>query len=195
MKTYVVAALALFLAPLHSASGQTVTYIDTDSAFRVTYVRFDLTVPQIDTEYIEGSVTLRCVSRGLRPDRRIELRFRDILPVDSIRSGPDSASCIHTADTLYVTLPKPHPAGDVFDVTVSYHGYSRGSFVHAYHIWPPTGEVSPPIIWTSAEPFGAMLWWPVKENPAEKIDSADILVTCSGSCIVAANGILRSVTA
>lgn len=191
MKAFILVALLLVLVP---SLGRAQTYIDTDSTFRVTYAYFNLTVPQIDTEYIQGSVTLRCVSRGLRADRQIELRLHRTLQVDSIRSGA-IASFVHPDDTLYVTVPSAHPVGEVFDVTISYHGYSRtGAFIHAYQVWPPTGEVSSPVIWTSSEPFGARDWWPVKDNPAEKLDSVDMLVRCPPGYTVAANGLLRSVT-
>ena len=38
-----------------------------------------------------------------------------------------------------------------------------------------------PAIWTLSEPYGAKDWWPVKDTPADKADSADFWITVSTS--------------
>src|SRR5207248_2944600 len=47
-----------------------------------------------------------------------------------------------------------------------------------------------PILWTASEPFGSKDWWPCKDNPAEKLDSVDLALTCPAQYQVASNGIL-----
>lgn len=174
-------------------------YIDTDSSFRVSHVRFDLTIPRVDTEYLQGSVRLQCLSRGIRAEDRIELRLWSKLTIDSIvGSQEEPLQYVHPDDTLYVTLPEPYAAGQTFNVTVFYHGFNRsGAFIHAYQVWPPDSgreRLTPPVEWTASEPFGSHLWWPCHDNPAEKIDSADFFISCAKNWTVAANGVLRSVT-
>ncbi len=51
-----------------------------------------------------------------------------------------------------------------------------------------------PMIWSLSEPFGARNWWPCKDIPADKADSADIKVTVPSNLIVASNGNLRAET-
>jgi aminopeptidase N len=194
MKSVLFVVLSLLLGGVCYAQ----RYIDTDSSFHVTHVRFDLTIPRIDTEYLEGSVRLRCVSKGLNVDNRIELRLHRGLTVDSVFGAVGSSlKYSHTDDTLYVTVEKQYPAGQLFDVTVFYHGLDRsGGFIHAYQVWPPNGQerLSPPVEWTGAEPFSAHYWWPCHENPADKIDSADLYISCAKHWNVASNGSLRAVT-
>jgi hypothetical protein len=48
-------------------------------------------------------------------------------------------------------------------------------------------------IWTFSEPFGARRWWPCKDDPGDKADSVDLVITVPDPLIVASNGTLRSV--
>ncbi|MBN2010247.1 T9SS type A sorting domain-containing protein [candidate division KSB1 bacterium] len=52
-----------------------------------------------------------------------------------------------------------------------------------------------PVISTLSEPFGAPLWWPCNDDPADKADSVDIIVTVPQPLTVASNGILADVVA
>jgi len=167
--------------------------IDNDSTFRFTYVRFNFGVVP-DTEYIVATTTLRCVARTLRTDNRIELRLRNRLLVDSIRVDNVASTFEHSDDTLYVTLPKHYGEGSTFDVAVSYHGFNySGPFIHTTQVWDSVWRVmhpgqNIPILWTSSEPFGSKEWWPCKDNPSEKIDSADFVISCPKNYQIAANG-------
>ncbi|OGU76007.1 MAG: hypothetical protein A2V93_06880, partial [Ignavibacteria bacterium RBG_16_34_14] len=74
-----------------------------------------------------------------------------------------------------------------FSVTVYYQGIplatGLGSFVFDTH----NGQ---PSIWTLSEPYGASDWWPCKDTPADKADSADIWLTCNSDFIAVSNGSL-----
>ncbi|MDP4200837.1 MAG: M1 family aminopeptidase [Bacteroidota bacterium] len=179
----------IILAPLHFVRGQSVTYIDTDSTFRVTYVRFELTV-RPDTEYLIGKVTLRCVARAMPAGHPMRLSMRSVLSIDTLTAGGVAAAYNHVDDTLYLTPSAAYSPGEVFDVAIAYHGYSYGAYIHTFQDWQPTGI---PIIWTASEPFGSKQWWPCKDNPAEKVDSADLLITCDLRYSIASNGTLRAV--
>ncbi|HVP36791.1 MAG TPA: M1 family aminopeptidase, partial [Terriglobales bacterium] len=50
-----------------------------------------------------------------------------------------------------------------------------------------------PIISSLSEPYYARTWWPCKDHPSDKADSADINVTCPSNLIDASNGMLRAV--
>lgn len=52
-----------------------------------------------------------------------------------------------------------------------------------------------PHIWTLSEPYGAMYWFPVKNVPNDKADSARIAVTVPNSLVVASNGLLYATRA
>jgi Aminopeptidase N len=45
-----------------------------------------------------------------------------------------------------------------------------------------------PAIYTLSEPYGSKDWWPCKDTPADKADSADIWITVSTEMIPVSNG-------
>ena len=167
--------------------------IDTDASFDVDYVKLDLRV-EPDTEYIAGSAELKSHANALRPDSTIQLSFRAQLSVDSMFDGGDSVSFTHIGDKLYVTLRKDYPPTATFDLVIYYHGYSttpdRGGIIHTWQNWERTGI---PVLWSNSEPFSSKGWWPCKDNPADKLDSADLIFTCAKPYSVAAEGLLTHV--
>jgi len=172
--------------------------IDNDSSFHVTYVRITLSVSP-DTEYVAGNVTLRCVARTISQDNRIQLSLKDSQRVDSVKESGVSATFDHVGDSLFVTLGQHYAPGKVFDITVFYHGSSRtGNPVRSIEMWDSLGkvlhpELQSPICWTVSEPYYARMWWPCKDNPADKIDSADLYITCAKPNMIGSNGSLMAV--
>ncbi len=167
--------------------------IDTDASFDVDYVKLNLWV-EPDTEYLAGSAELKSHANSLRPDSTIQLSFRGQLSVDSIFDGNDSVSFTHIGDKLFVTLGKYYAPAAPFDLVIYYHGYStmpdRGGIIHYWQNREPSGV---PILWSNSEPFSSKGWWPCKDNPADKLDSADLIFTCAKPYSVAAEGILTHV--
>ena len=51
-----------------------------------------------------------------------------------------------------------------------------------------------PIISTLSQPFGSPAWWPCKDDPNDKADSVDIIITVADTLVVASNGKLISET-
>jgi len=168
--------------------------IDTDSSFDVTYVKIDLSV-RPDTEYLAGSVLIRATAHNLRTDRTIQLSLRQQLHVDSVFNDGVPIVWDHLYDKLFLTLHTGYATGGLFDVTIYYHGFStdpdRRGFIHTWQNWLMTGI---PISWSGGEAYSSKTWWPCKDNPADKIDSADLIFTCPKLYSVASEGILEKVT-
>ncbi len=187
------AFFALFLCSAKCAASTNL--VNNDSTYDVRYARLELTVPQPDTEYIEGNVTLGIVAHQLSVDNRIQLSLRSLLSVDSVFEAGKRVPFSHEGDSLFVMLGTHYQPDDQFDVRVYYHGYSRsGAFIHTEQRW----ELKTPhpylaILWTNSEPYGSKDWWPCKDNPAHKLDSVDLLITCPPTYSIASNGLLRSV--
>ena len=68
---------------------------------------------------------------------------------------------------------------------VSISGF--GSFIQSSHN-------NDSIIWTLSEPYGALEWWPCKQNLNDKIDSIDIIVTTPLINKVGSQGLLVNET-
>ncbi|HZK75572.1 MAG TPA: M1 family aminopeptidase [Candidatus Kapabacteria bacterium] len=196
MRTIAFLVLSMISARIACAqsTAQDTVLIDTDSSFDVNYVKFDLSV-RPDTEYIAGSVEFRAHANALRPDRTIQLSLRGQLSVDSLFNDGTPATFNHFGDKLFVTLNHSYSPSAPFDLVIYYHGFStspdRVGFIHTWQNWDPATGI--PISWSWGEPFGMKDWWPCKDNPADKLDSADLYFTCDKPYMIGSNGTLVGV--
>ncbi len=98
----------------------------------------------------------------------------------------------HDVDYLLIDLARPYHRGEEFTVMVRYSGTPQPEdFTHFKFDQMPDGS---PHVWTLSEPYGARTWWPCKDLPADKIDSADIYITVPEDQLVGSNGTLVSIT-
>ena len=161
---------------------QTTDYGD----FDVTYYRLNLTFDDARSR-LSGSVTLRATSLADNQSS-INLDLFNALQVDGV-SGRTTVFT-HQNDHLQLQFTTPLVAGESFEVTVSYHGQpTAAGFQGLTFDTQNTG----PIISSLSEPYFARSWWPCKDVPSDKADSADIIITTDNSLIPVSNGILVSI--
>ena len=156
-----------------------------DPSYDVTYYKLNLTISH-EPKYLIGEITLSAESMI---DDLISffLDLSDILTVDSVKSDSDNLNFSHSENILTIQTDHPYNLNEEFNFTVFYRGMPQttglGSFVFDTHNGMPS-------IWTLSEPYGASDWWPCKDTPADKADSADIWVTCSSDLFAVSNGCL-----
>jgi hypothetical protein len=169
--------------------------VNLDVSYDVKYIHMDIEVTP-DTEYVAGSVLLRSLAVESPFINRMILTLREQIGIDSIKNEKGTALKFERmGEKVFVSLESPKQPGESFDVRVFYHGYStipdRKGFIHTTQYPDGTGDN---IIWSSSEPYEAKNWWPCKDNPSDKIDSADLWFTCAEKYKVASNGLLQEVT-
>ena len=149
------------------------------------YYRLDLRL-QYDPNQVYGKVTGRYSSR-VDNLQLLALDLDEAMQIDSI-AGPVSGFS-HSGTNLDITLNRGFNQNEQIEVTVYYHGL------------PTSGDLNfdlmdgtLPHIWTLSEPYGAKYWWPCKDTPADKADSADINITVPAGQLAASNGVLRAQT-
>jgi aminopeptidase N len=156
-----------------------------DPSYDVTYYKLNLTISH-EPKYLIGEITLSAESMI---DDLISffLDLSDILTVDSVKSDDDNLNFSHSENILTIQTDHPYNLNEEFNITVFYRGMPQttglGSFVFDTHNGMPS-------IWTLSEPYGASDWWPCKDTPADKADSADIWITCSSDLFAVSNGSL-----
>ena len=110
------------------------------------------------------------------------------LKIDSVTGAAQSYE--RSGSFLNLTLDHSYQKNDTFSVTIYYSGLPEKqdtiSFVFDY--LPNEDQ----YVWTLSEPYGARDWWPCKDTPADKADSADIFVTVPEKDLVASNGTMVS---
>jgi hypothetical protein len=160
-----------------------------DSKYDVKYYKLDLTVNHT-TQTISGNVTCNAVMIESNVSQ-IYYDLTNPLVVDSVKvNGVSTASFSRGSNTLIINLGSTFNQGDQFSTIVYYHGTPGSSGFGSFQFSSQGGN---PAIWTLSEPYGAKDWWPAKDTPADKADSADFWITVSTSLIPASNGKLMAI--
>ncbi len=159
-------------------------------SFDVKYYRLNLRVTA-NPQYLQGDVTITGVcTRSLAAPLVFDLR--QSMRVDSVKIDGAPESFTQDSTSLSINFSPEFAQGSGITARIYYQGTPEatgfGSFVFSSHSGVPW-------IWSLSEPYGAMDWWPCKDHPYDKADSADIYVTCDSSFRVGSNGRLVSVAA
>jgi aminopeptidase N len=159
--------------------------------YDVEYYRLDLTLNDA-TEIISGSVYMYAEAL-IGWFNVVELNFFDNpqMYIDSVKSNDALLSFIWSDNIIRVFLNAIYQY-EPFDLTVYYHGHPLEGGLQSFD-WGYHGSPSKPIICTLSEPYFAQAWWPCKDLPRDKADSADINITVRSDLYVASNGLLREI--
>lgn len=154
--------------------------------YDVGYYGLDINV-DINNKKISGTTTIRGKSR-IDDLSSIFLDLMSSMQIDSV--GSDANGYTRTEDGFHAYFSTPLDSGDVFEIQISYAGRPEEGgfqgFAFDYH-----GGV--PIVSTLSEPYYAHSWFPCKDLPSDKADSADIAVTVPDTLTAVSNGTLVSV--
>lgn len=164
-----------------------------ESNIDITYYKLNLTV-QYNPNYLIGVVTVEAKSQINGLDS-LFLDLDDTLTVSSVISNNNSLafSQPYKSRELRITLDKSYNFGEKISLIITYQGIpisnpnGFGSFTFG-----TTGQ-DLPSIFTLSEPYGASDWWPCKDTPADKADSADIWITCRNDLKAISNGNLMGI--
>jgi len=159
------------------------------SNYDALYYRLDLTLNDT-TEIVSGSVYM--YAQALIDGFNVaELNFFDNsqMYIDSIKSNGGTCSHFWTGDIIRVFLNDTYDH-EPFGLTIYYHGHPLEGGLQSFD-WGYHGSPSKPIMSTLSEPYFAQSWWPCKDLPYDKADSADINITVRSDLYVSSNGLLR----
>jgi len=157
--------------------------------YDVTYYDLDITV-QVSISQVAGAVYMEAQSLadGLT---QFDVDLYLAMSADSVFMDGAPVAYSHVGSELFITPQTTLDSGDVFNVTVYYHGSPAsggfGAFGFSTH-----GSPAEHMIWTLSEPYYARNWWPCKDTPSEKADSMDIHITCPDHLFASSNGRLIS---
>ncbi|MBD3168617.1 MAG: T9SS type A sorting domain-containing protein [candidate division Zixibacteria bacterium] len=159
------------------------------SDYDVKWWLLDIDVTDIENEIITGTVTMtsEAVVDGVD---EIQYDFDRTMNVDDVRMGGQSVSYTHSGDLITITLDREYNTGEEFTTEVDYHGHPPGSGFGSFTWETHQGN---PIISTLSEPEGAREWWPCKDQPRDKADSADVYITIPDDLVGTSNGALVDV--
>ncbi|MCX6121304.1 MAG: M1 family aminopeptidase [Ignavibacteriales bacterium] len=155
--------------------------------FDVTYYRLALNI-FTQSNSLKGKVTIKGICRDSASILTLDLVNR--MQVDSVLVDGHTTSVAHNDNSFDISLARTFTSGEVLSVDVFYEGAPLatgfGSFMFDSHSGVPW-------VYSLSEPYGAKDWWPCKDDPSDKADSADIIVTCDSTLKVGSEGTLVSV--
>lgn len=111
----------------------------------------------------------------------------DSLQVTAVEWHGQFLPFLQSGDALTIQLPQALDQGQADSLTVVYQGIPPQSGFGAFET---DAHADGPALWTLSEPYGALSWWPCKQDLSDKIDSIDILVTTPSAYRAASNGLL-----
>lgn len=151
--------------------------------YDISYHKLEFTVnPAV--YFISGKITT--TYKALYDMTSLIFDLSSTLTVSSVKRGVDNLAFTQTATELQITLPATQPSGTSETVEITYSGTPSnsgfGSFIQSMH-------GTSPIIWTLSEPFGAMNWWPCKQDLNDKVNSIDVYITAPSQYTSVSNGV------
>lgn len=165
-------------------------HLSGDTGIDVFYYKLDLVITH-DPDYVAGTVTV-----GIKPVHNnlenISLDLAKNMTVNAVRLAGKALAFNQTKlDQLYILLNRTYTTNESFLIEISYEGKPESqsalsSFVFGTHDGLP-------VIWSFSQPYGAKDWWPCKDTPADKADSADVWITCGENMTAVSNGNLEAV--
>jgi aminopeptidase N len=152
--------------------------------YDVLFYGLSLTVDPTTTT-LSGTVDVQAAISG-NPLSEVELDLDGAMTVSAARVNGTPVAFTHASGVLTVTLDQTYSNGQSFLISIDYSGHpneSLGAFGFDSHN-------SYPIIWSLSEPYGARTWWPCKDTPSDKANSARISLTVPDYLTAVSNGVL-----
>ncbi len=151
--------------------------------YDITYHKLEFTInPAV--YFISGKITTTYTALSDMVSLTFDLS--NTLTVSSVKRGIDNLTYTQSPTELKITLPATQPTGTSETVEITYSGAPSssgfGSFMQSTH-------GTSPIIWTLSEPFGAMNWWPCKQDLNDKVNSIDVYITAPSQYTSVSNGV------
>ena len=161
------------------------TLTENQEKIDITYYNIDFEI-DFNNEQIFGSVLANGFV-GMDQPEYIEFDFSDEMTVDSVWLNNENTSFDHIDDIIKIPTQVSIPEGYNFSCHIFYRGSPPTSGFGSYNF-----DMHNNIdhVWTLSEPYGARDWWPCKDDPSDKADSVDIIVTVPYEQIVVSNGLL-----
>lgn len=150
---------------------------------------YDLTV-QIDpsTKSIKGSnkITYKVLSEAIV----LQIDLQEPLKITAITQGGEPLTFRREGAVHWVTLRKKQEVGQVEQVLISYEGMPKEAIRPPWDggiTWQKDSK-GLPFVASSNQGIGSSIWWPLKDHPADEVDSLDMHVTVPKGLMDISNG-------
>ncbi|KGL62536.1 M1 family aminopeptidase [Polaribacter sp. Hel1_85] len=159
------------------------------SNYDITYHKLEFSVdPAVAS--ITGKVTTNFTA--LDNLSTVTFDLDDNMTVTSVTQNGNSLAFIQNAnDELVITLQNTINQGNSTSVIISYNGNPTSNGFGSFEVNTHNGT---PVLWTLSEPYGALGWWPCKQDLNDKIDEIDVYITAPEQYTSVSNGLQQNAT-
>lgn len=189
---YFLFILAVFVCQFNKA--QTVKYSPDPDWYKLYDVKFYyINLDVTDTSsYIKGFTRID-LDMLIHSDSLV-FDFNPSLTVDSVYQNGQRIKTHYFSGNLMILKNSGMDTGSKQSVTVYYKGNANsGSFFSSF-VNARDSYWNIPITWTLSEPFGAKVWFPCKQQLADKADSSWIFVTVPKGRKAGSTGVLTNIS-
>ncbi len=156
--------------------------------YDITYHKLEFTVdPAI--AFINGTVSTTFTAKSAMNTVTFDLSNK--LTVSEVTQNGAILNYTQSTNELVITLSQTLAQGQESTVKITYSGNPVSSGFGSFEQETHNGA---PIIWTLSEPYGAMGWWPCKQDLNDKIDAIDVYITAPQQYVAVSNGLELSQT-
>ncbi len=141
-----------------------------------------------ETKSIKGSNTIRY--RVVSEYQVLQLDLQEPLKIASIKQAGEELTFKREGPVHFVTLKKKQVPGTLEELVVSYEGQPKEAIRPPWDggiTWTKDSK-GKPFIASSNQGIGSSIWWPLKDHPADEVDSLMISVTVPDGLMDISNG-------
>lgn len=160
--------------------------------YDVHYYRLAVNFPDDPLLRFGGDVIMRLTS-GADGLGVIEYNIGAAARVDSVFVEGvklEAGAVTRTGDVIAVTLPFSLMQGQPLELRTYYSFAYAGSAIDVKSVNNVDLGRQTLSIASQAEPYDARLWWPCKDDPADKADSVDLILTTAEHMFPVSNGVM-----
>ena len=155
--------------------------------YDITYHRLRLTVDPA-VEYISGEVTTKYIAK--EDINTVTFDLSDALDVSTVKQRGINLTFTRSGNNeLTVNLPVVQNTNVLDSLSINYAGVPTSTGFGSFSVVEHDGT---PVLWTLSEPFGAMEWWPCKQDLNDKVNNIDVYITAPSEYVSVSNGVEQS---
>lgn len=155
--------------------------------YDVTYHRLQLSVDPAQ-QFITGEVTTKFIAK--ENISTVTFDLSDALEVSNVKQRGVNLTFTRSGNNeLTVNLPVVQNTNVLDSISINYSGVPTSSGFGAFSVDEHDGT---PVLWTLSEPFGAMEWWPCKQDLVDKVNNIDVYITAPSQYVSVSNGLEQS---
>ena len=165
-------------------------YYQDSSSYDITFYDINLNIDDFST-YISGytAITAKAVNKPLN---KFYIELFNGLNVDSISINNQKVTFKHELDWIKINLDDAIEVDEYFTVKIYYKGLGSDdelSNINGVCFSNVYGNTE--ALYTNTEPFYASYFYPCKQVPSDKCDSANLYITVQNGNIAVSNGLLQ----